>query len=124
MSQIIAKLRITAAQQQNFRCFYCNLPMWEGDPRYFISTYQLSPRKARLLRCTAEHLHPKSEGGKNTPDNIVAACTFCNHSRHKSPNPMDPARYKKHVLKRMQRGKWLAAIFKMQLPPIEFTTYF
>lgn len=28
-----------------------------------------------------EHLMPKSRGGGNGPDNVVAACTTCNHSK-------------------------------------------
>ena len=112
MPRSLATLRTQAAHKQQFRCFYCNFPMWDGSPHNFISVYGLTVKQARLLRCTAEHLHPKSEGGKNTAANIVAACLYCNQYRHKSPKPMDPARYKKHVSQRMQRGKWLAAILQ------------
>ena len=30
---------------------------------------------------TAEHLVPRSKGGRNTKDNIVAACLRCNQTR-------------------------------------------
>lgn len=34
--------------------------------------------------CTADHLIIRSDGGRTTEDNIVAACRECNNRRHVS----------------------------------------
>ena len=118
MPRSIALIRTLAAQQQHFRCFYCNLPMWEASPKEFASAYQLTLSQAKLLQCTAEHLNARCDGGKDSSDNIVAACKYCNHSRHKSPKPLDPEKYRKHVRRRMSHGRWLAAMFKEACPAV------
>ncbi|WP_370315223.1 HNH endonuclease signature motif containing protein [Roseivivax marinus] len=64
-----------------------------------------------LLRCTAEHLQARSDGGKDTFDNIVAACWFCNTRRHNQKVPLEPEAYRQHVRRRMSAGRWLAGKF-------------
>ena len=54
------KLREAAAKRQEGRCFHCNLTMKD---------------------VTAEHLLPKSKGGKVSEANIVAVCRCCNEKR-------------------------------------------
>jgi len=96
---------------QRGRCFYCDLPMWDEDldPCLPISCRSAGLRK--ILRCTAEHLHPRTEGGANTTDNIVAACWYCNNSRHRRRQPLSPEAHRAHVQQRMAAGRWLAAKF-------------
>jgi 5-methylcytosine-specific restriction endonuclease McrA len=100
-------IRSTKMIEQRGRCYYCDLPMWEDatgkGPRKHIK--QTSAPTA--LRCTAEHLLPRSEGGRNTPDNIVAACLFCNNQRHRRKLPLSPAAHRDHVQRRMAAGRWL-----------------
>jgi len=110
MSQCLAVHRCRAASRQAYRCFYCNLPLWDSSPDRFISRYQLSRAQAALLRCTAEHLNPLSQGGSNASDNIVAACHFCNQTRHKARNPLDPEKFRQRVRQKMQQGQWLAGV--------------
>ncbi|WP_367648038.1 HNH endonuclease [Ruegeria arenilitoris] len=74
-------------------------------------TYSISESHARWFQCTAEHLLAASEGGPLSPDNIVAACKFCNWTRHKSKRPLSPAVYKRQVLRRLELGKWNRLLF-------------
>lgn len=95
--------------------------MWDSDPHQFIAQYALTPKQARLLRCTAEHLHPRSEGGKDTKNNIVAACLYCNRTRHAAKVPLEPSQYQQRVRRLMRRGKWLAGIFRERLSALTST---
>lgn len=106
----LVSLRRRAAARQSHCCFYCGLPMWEQEPTTFAQAYRLTDRQARLLKCTAEHLLPRSEGGADTGSNIVAACLFCNRQRHVVRKPLAAAEYKHVVNARMQRGRWLAGM--------------
>lgn len=57
-------LRGVAANKQRNKCYYCKISFTQENPP------------------TAEHLKPRSEGGKDSFSNIVAACASCNHGRH------------------------------------------
>ena len=86
----------------------------------FAKATGLSLSLTRQLVCTAEHLKAKSEGGRDTSDNIVAACLVCNQRRHKRKTPPDPSRYKALVTQRLHKGKWhVAPVFTSLLvsPP-------
>ena len=78
MSKSLAFTKL-AFNRQGGKCFYCGLRMWLN-----------SQKGPSLLRCTAEHLKARSEGGSDGPSNIVAACWHCNHTRHKCKHPLDP----------------------------------
>lgn len=99
--------RYAATVQQSFRCYYCQAPVWEQDESAFVAKYGVSRRQAALLRCTAEHLHARSEGGRDTRYNIVAACLHCNTTRHKAREPLQPDAYRARVLRRVAQGCWL-----------------
>lgn len=88
---------------QGGRCYYCNLPMWDDG-----AVAEFSDRNV-ALRCTAEHLQARCDGGKNRQDNIVAACLYCNTHRHRRKRVLTPSAYREHVRRRMLAGKWLAA---------------
>lgn len=88
---------------QGGRCWYCGLPMWEAE-----QARARGEAPPRALRCTAEHLHPRGEGGADTADNIVAACLFCNNQRHRRKSPRSPEEHRRHVQQRMAAGRWLA----------------
>ena len=40
------------------------------------------------------------------PDNIVAACRFCNSRRHRTLRPLPPQDYAHKVQQRLASGKW------------------
>ena len=106
----LVSLRRRAAARQSHRCYYCGLPMWENDPISFAQTYRLTARQAQLFKCTAEHLHPLSEGCPNYELYILAACLHCIRRIHAVPNPRSAAEYKDVVNGRMRRGRWLAGM--------------
>jgi 5-methylcytosine-specific restriction endonuclease McrA len=95
MPSSLQRSRALAFTRQGGRCFYCGVAMWLGEPTGVPS-----------LRCTAEHLQPRSEGGSDRPDNIVAACAHCNHARHKRRQPPEPSAYRAEVMRRISRGRW------------------
>ncbi len=90
---------------QGGRCYYCGLPMWDEsvDPR--LPTICRPERLPMSLRCTAEHLVARSEGGSNFAENIVAACLYCNCGRHRRKCPPPPEAFRSHVQKRMAAAK-------------------
>jgi hypothetical protein len=102
--------RLRKFEAQKGRCFYCDLPMWEGDCADFRKRYGLSEGQARWLRCTAEHLVARCDGGRDEDDNIVAACRFCNAARHRVARPRDPAAHRAHIAKRLRKGGWHPAV--------------
>lgn len=82
--------------------------MWERNPEGFLSAYGMSMRSGKLFRCTAEHLIARSVGGKDTSLNIVAACEFCNRSRHRADKPKEWGDYRIYVRRRVALGRWNA----------------
>ena len=86
----VRKLRSIAGRIQKYRCWYCEFPIWENDQAAFAKMHGLTFDQASRFKCTAEHLVARSDGGPDTPKNIVAACLFCNRTRHKTPQPFMP----------------------------------
>lgn len=97
--------RNAAFEAQGGRCCYCQLPMWRSSPTE-LASLGLRPRTARPLRCTAEHLVARQDGGKNARSNLAAACWFCNKGRHCRKQPLSPDAYRALVRQRMAQGKW------------------
>jgi hypothetical protein len=100
------KITLRKHCDQGGRCFYCDQPMWIGDPVPFAVLYAIGVQRARQLQATAEHLLARSEGGSDNAENIVAACAFCNRTRHKTVRPLTPEAYRRRVQSRMVQGKW------------------
>jgi 5-methylcytosine-specific restriction endonuclease McrA len=103
-------IRRTKMIAQGGRCYYCGLPIWDeavGAESGASAAEKLAPKS---LRCTAEHLHARSEGGGNQAHNIVAACWYCNTRRHRAKRPLAPEAYRLLVQQRMAAGKWLSAL--------------
>lgn len=102
----VVKLRDMQFRAQGGVCFYCHQPVWCHDLHDFAQRQGISRRAAALLQATAEHLTPRSEGGLDTLQNIVAACRFCNATRHRAKRPLSPETYGKRVRARLAMGKW------------------
>lgn len=102
----LVKPRSIAFTKQNGRCFYCNQPMWFGNPLEFASRHNITIGQAKLLMCTGEHLKAHKDGGKADHSNIVAACWYCNHNRLRRKNPPEPEQYKHQIQNRMSQGGW------------------
>lgn len=105
----LKNIRRTKMLAQAGRCYYCDLPMWDDALDGCAAAECRHGRLPKPLRCTAEHLLPRSEGGEDTADNIVAACLYCNRTRHRAKRPKSPEAYRAHVRRRMAKGRWLAA---------------
>jgi GMP synthase-like glutamine amidotransferase len=105
----LKKTRSIAYNLQQGRCYYCDQPMWSKQPGELVSQYDLTLKQARYFQCTGEHLEAHSQGGRVAQSNIVAACRFCNQTRHKRKNPLDPIQYKNMVYSRMDKGRWHVA---------------
>ena len=108
-------LRRQACKRQNFRCFYCQHPIWETHPEVFAERHQLPPKLVGQLKSTAEHLVAKQDKGPDTYENIAAACLWCNTHRHlgralTAPNPLA---YKLEVEDFVSQGQWHPATGKI-----------
>lgn len=103
----LQKSRLSAFRAQGRRCYYCGSCMWLQDPSEVPGL--AGTRAARLLRCTAEHLRPRSEGGPDGKSNIVAACLWCNTRRHRTAVVRTPTLHREHVLRRIAKGGWFPA---------------
>lgn len=106
MGNRIQNIRKVKVAQQHGHCFYCRQPMWEGDSGQFAKCHSLSPSKAGFLRATAKHLKARQDGGRDTKQNIVAACSYCNHHRHKERRPKETDDFAQKVRSRLAQGKW------------------
>jgi HNH endonuclease len=109
MPNPLAVSRSLAFSRQSGRCFYCDFPMWTDDPESFASEFNISLRQAKRLKCTAEHLIPRQDGGTSASANIAAACLSCNQQRHRRPVAPPPDVYREHVKRRVRKRKWHAA---------------
>lgn len=87
----ILHLRRKAAKKQSQLCYYCSRFMTSRCPQ---------------LRCTAEHLVARSDHGKDTRSNIVAACRFCNVMRHRLFPRLSAQEYAAAVEDLVKRNKW------------------
>lgn len=81
-------LLIRCCEAQNWRCCYC----------YQKMDIHKDGSKPKRHNASREHVIPKSRGGGDEYDNIVAACHACNNER----SDRDPYSYR-------PRGAWLVA---------------
>lgn len=104
---LIQTIRNHKAVRQHWRCLYCDQPMWCKDVEAFAARHGLSLEKASLLQVTAEHLRPRSEGGRNSYANIAAACLYCNRMRHQTGKQhLSAAAYTQYVRSELRLGRW------------------
>jgi hypothetical protein len=106
MSNPIVKNRLEAFQKQAGRCYYCKSPMWLKDQQGFAIKHGISTKAASRFQCTAEHLVARCDGGNDSKKNIVAACRFCNQTRHLRKSPPNSDNYRNQVQQRLNNGKW------------------
>jgi len=105
-SSSIRSYRALSFKNQNGLCFYCNQPMWTKNLKEFCQLYRVTEDSAQLLKCTAEHIVARQDGGTNQRTNIVAACLFCNRTRHQEKNALSAEKYKVKVSNLMSKNKW------------------
>jgi len=105
----VSKKRIRAYWAQDQRCTWCDCFVWEATLETIIAFEARIGRVIRRpdrIRCTAEHLLPRSLGGTDTQANIHAACAFCNQMRDALPCGRWPDDYRAHVRLAVARRKW------------------
>ena len=108
MRKSVVHRRTRVFLSQKGRCFYCELPMWlkDTDAARFASDYGLSQEATRSLRCTAEHMEARQDGGTHDQWNIVAACLHCNRQRHANGSTATPVAHRYRVAEAMGDGVW------------------
>lgn len=106
MTTTLSRSRSAAFARQSGHCFYCNLPMWQQDPAEFVKKYKITVGQAKRLQCTGEHLQARSAGGPSSQSNIVAACLFCNSTRHRAKYPLPSDEYRTRVRRLMNVQRW------------------
>ncbi len=111
MSHSLKAKRVRAYNSQNGRCYYCEIQMWLNDPQDHYLRSSVSSAGMVRIRCTAEHVQARSDGGSNAKENIVAACWFCNQARHRRPRPVNSQAFRAFVKSRMRAQKWHPAQF-------------
>lgn len=102
----LVSLRKKAFQSQRGLCFYCRQPMWMSSAESHAKEFGITLSKAKLMRCTGEHLVSHGEGGVANSSNIVAACWYCNARRHRRKLPPSPGRFATYVSRRLKGGRW------------------
>lgn len=105
MAKSLIEARQAAYKRQAGLCFYCDCPL-ALDIDLYAQRYGVSASQAKRHKCTAEHLHARCDGGHNGKDNIVAACLFCNCTRHACSRPLDPSNFRMKVQRRMAQHRW------------------
>jgi 5-methylcytosine-specific restriction endonuclease McrA len=106
MTNRLNRLRYKAFKRQTGRCYYCGLAIWIKGPEEFAHRREISFKQAAQLQCTAEHLIARRDGGSDSPQNIVAACAYCNRRRHSQKSARSPEKHRTHVRARMARKRW------------------
>ena len=107
MTQSLSRIRSEAFRRQAGRCHYCGVLMWAKDGDAFARSHGVPLSAIRLLKCTAEHLQARQDGGENTQANIVAACLRCNRQRHQGwKKALEPETYLQHVRRQLSRKVW------------------
>jgi len=100
------RVRNRQMRAQNGLCYYCEQPMWLQNINGFCNQYGISRDQAFALKCTAEHLVARQDGGLDTDENIVAACHFCNQARHESEKAKTADNFMVHVREELNAGRW------------------
>lgn len=106
MATTLVRYRHSAFQAQSGHCFYCGLPMWERSPEEYALLFGINVAQVHWLKCTAEHLRARCDGGGNLSDNIVAACLYCNQMRHRMRPAPDHEKFRRIVQKQKGNGSW------------------
>lgn len=108
MATTLQKLRQEAFAHQCGHCFYCTFPMWETHGKAFARKHGISTKVARFLRCTAEHLRARQDGGRDEAENVAAACVWCNQQRHANGTSTAPSPqvHRDAVRESVRRGEW------------------
>ena len=102
---LLAKRRESAFHAQNGQCYYCGCAMLKPQFANFIAT-DVAQQFDRQRMCTAEHLQARTDGGTDARKNLVAACWYCNTTRHSRYGGKRPREYRAVVRRQVMAGVW------------------
>lgn len=103
MPSNISRLRDAAFKKQKGLCYYCKCKMSLAvRPTEFKHSNLVPP----ITECTAEHLQARRDGGADIPRNVVAACRYCNQSRHAKYGGKRPKNFRLEVCQAVEKGSW------------------
>jgi hypothetical protein len=80
--------------------------MWLYVPEELTEPFDLTPGQVQNLRCAAEHLVARADGGSDKQENIVAACLACNGRRHATKRPLKADAYIGFVRRQLASDGW------------------
>lgn len=104
----LSKLCRRAFERQGGLCVYCGLPMIPREKiEDFSVKHSLTPKRVLDVTATAEHLHARCDGGRDTESNIAAAHLVCNQRRHRMRPAPEPVRYAVMVRAQLAQGGWM-----------------
>ena len=83
-------LRSLVAQLADYRCEYCQTPMWLTGIAHEI-----------------DHIIPRAESGPTTADNLCLACSSCNGYKHTKTHGLDPETNQETALFHPRQQDWL-----------------
>jgi hypothetical protein len=104
MASQLMTIRAAAAERQGWLCYYCGRAMWDADGEGFRKRHGVAKKMLWQFKCTAEHVIDRAAGGEDAPDNVVAACLFCNNRR--SEWGVSSADFKVVAEKLEAAGRW------------------
>jgi len=87
--RVTAEQRKIVAQQADNSCEYCR-----------------SQEKFAMQSFSAEHIIPRSKGGKTVPENLASACQGCNAHKYNKTEGYDPVTGKAAALFHPRQQKW------------------
>jgi len=102
----LKRYRWQAFKKQKGRCYYFHSPMWLGSTEEFADNYGITEIQAERFQCTAEHLIARQNGGTDERENIVAACLYCNFTRHNVSEALPHNEDREHVASLVQSQEW------------------
>lgn len=111
MSQPLSVKRTRAFKHQNGKCYYCQISMWLPKVTDHLIRSEISTKAMSRIRCTVEHVQARSDGGTDANENLVAACHFCNQTRHRRLQPLSSSEFRRYVRSRVGKGRWHPTYF-------------
>lgn len=80
-SRRVPLTRRNLALRDGYKCQYCGVKAHKGHVNFEVDDEMLRESPIHIRDFTMDHVHPKSEGGPTTWDNIVLSCQACNHKK-------------------------------------------
>ena len=106
MSQSFKNKRVREFKSQNGRCYYLQIPMWLPNVTEHLFRSGITTKAMSRIHCTVEHMTARSDGGSDASENLVAACRFCNQTRHRQARSFNSKDFWERVMSRVRAGKW------------------